>query len=208
MLTQMWRYIAMNNASLGNIVTQGYEYIVLAILSWTTDILICASLFTGLLRSRTGNKMADAAIVRMIRYMAPGCILLLAWESAFSISAFTRSSFGAVFTGLCFGPVFNFIFLSMLHARSKLTYTSHPTGQLEVVKKTLGVTRKPANICTVSIAKETVHHTCDHGIQELRLMSRLEARFPEEAEVQSYYAEGVSFPPTEAPRIPSGSTQE
>jgi len=201
----------MNKASPGNIITKGYDYIALATLSWTTDILIFGSLFTGLLRSRNGNKVADAGIVRMIRYMAPGCILLLAWESAFSVCTFTRSDFGAVFTGLCFGPVFNFIFLSMLHARSKLTYTSHPTGQLEVVKKTFGVGRKPANTCTVSIAKETVHHTCDHGIQELRLMSRLEARFPEEAEVQSYYAEGVSFPPTEmkAQRIPpSGSTQK
>jgi hypothetical protein len=30
------------------------------------------------------------------------------------------------------------------------------------------------NVCTVSIARETVYQTCDHGAQELKLMSRLE----------------------------------
>lgn len=30
---------------------------------------------------------------------------------------------------------------------------------------------------TVSIARETVHQTCDHGAQELNLMNRLEVSF-------------------------------
>lgn len=193
MIADRWKNMLQEVPS---VLTFSWIFVVSAILTVTTDVCVCGSLCWVLLRNRTGNHAGDAGIVRMVRYMVPSCLLLCVWEVARAASILARSSWGVLFAGVPLGPVFNFVFLALLHARSRLTYTTD-RGDWTLSAHAFGessrrrpVTNNNNNTAyTVSIVKETVQQSCDQGAREMELITRLEKKFPDEPEVQSYYPE-------------------